>query len=224
MLLPSPIKILSVFLCASTICFGQNDVEVLETEEKPKILKTYYSYNFQYFMPQAFGDNALANGTTGVGGLNFKLQLGIYKGFFVGGNLGAAYLEVTNPEIVGNYKKSTVSNNYLFMGYEYYVSEKFKLGLSVAPFAKTKYKNKIFEASEGRQYDTGSFFNVEFYSDYKISNHLAVFVSYAYRKDELNIVAPSEIQSQFNTAQFNQFGIGVKLCFGKRDLLGYFTK
>lgn len=224
MFLQLPIKTLIVFLLASACCLGQNDVEVLETEDKPTISKTYYSYNFQYFIPQVFGDNALAKGTKGIGGINLKLQLGIYKGFFVGGNLGAAYLEVTNPEIVGNYKKSTVTNNYLFFGYEYYVSERFKLGLSAAPFAKTTYKNKIFDASEGRQYDTGNFFNIELYIDYKLSKQLAVFVSYTYRKDKLNIVAPIEYQSQFNASQFNHFGIGAKLCFGHFDIVSAFLK
>lgn len=224
MSLPLIIKILIFCLLVSASCFGQNDVEIVETKNQPSLNKTYYSYNFEYFIPQTFGNNAVANGTTGVGGFNAKLQLGIYKGVFVGGNVGAAYLEVTNPEIVGNYNKSTVTNNYLFFGYEYYVSEKFKIGASVAPFAKTTYKNKIFDASEGRQYDTGSFFNFELYADYKLSSQFAVFISYSYRKDKLNILAPNEIQSQFNDTQYSNFGMGIKLCFGKRDLVGYFTK
>lgn len=214
-----PIKTLIVCLFAFTICFGQNDAEVTEAENKPKMSKTYYSYNLQYFIPKAFGDNALAKGTKGVGGFNFKLQMGIYKGFFVGANIGDAYLEVTNPEIVGNYKKTTVRNNYLFFGYEYYISEKFKLGLSAAPFAETTYKNKIFDATEGRQFDTGTFFSVEFYTDYKLSPYIAVFVSYTYRNDTLDIIAPSEIQLQFSSANFHYVGVGVKLCFGQQDLI-----
>jgi len=224
MLLQLPIKTLIVCLFAFAICFGQNDVEVAESEDNPKTYKTYYSYNLEYFIPKVFGDNALAKGTTGVGGFNFKLQLGLYKGFFVGGNLGAAYLEVTNPEFVGNYKKTTVRNNYLFVGYEYYVSEKFKLGLSAAPFSETTYKNKIFDATEGRQFDTGTFFNVEFYADYKLSPYIAVFVNYTYRNDKLDILAPGEIQSQFSSANFHHVGMGVKLCFGQRDLLSLLVK
>lgn len=219
MLLPLPIKALIVCFFTFTCCIGQHDIENLETEEEPKISKTYYSYNLQYFVPKAFGDNALAESTRGTGGFNFKLQLGVYKGFFVGANVGAAYLEVTNPEIVGNYKKTTVRNNYLFVGYEFYVSEKFRLGLSLAPYAETTYKNKIFDAVEGRQFDTGSFFSVEFYTDYKLSPYIAVFASYTYRNDKLNILAPDEIQSQFNSANFHYVGVGVKLCFGQQDLI-----
>ena len=219
MLLPLPIKAIIVCFFTCPFCIGQNDVKTAQTEEKPNISKTYYSYNLQYFMPKAFGNNALAKGTKGVGGFNFKLQLGIYKGFFIGANLGAAYLEVTNPEIVGNYKKTTVRNNYLFVGYEFYLSEKFKIGLSAAPYAETTYKNKIFDTPEARQFDTGTFFSVEFYTDYKLSPYIAVFVSYTYRNDTLDIIAPSEIQSQFSSANFHYIGVGVKLCFGQQDLI-----
>ena len=219
MLLPLPIKALIIYLFTISYCIGQNHVETVETEDKPAISKTYYSYNLQYFMPKAFGDNALAKGTKGVGGFNFKLQLGVYKGFFVGANVGAAYLEVTNSEIVGNYKKTTVRNNYFFVGYEFYVSEKFRLGLSAAPYAETTYKNKIFDTAEGRQFDTGSFFSIEFYTDYKLSPYIAVFASYTYRNDKLDILAPDEIQSQFNSANFHYIGVGVKLCFGQQDLI-----
>lgn len=115
-----------------------------------------------------------------------------------------------------------MTNGYLFLGYEHYLNTKFIIGASYGFLGNTRYKNKIFSNSEGRQFDTGTFMVLELYVDYKLSDLFAIYVNYGFRKDKLDIKTPSEIQNQFNKAQFNHFGVGIKLRFGQTDLINLF--
>lgn len=217
-------KLLLILLFFSALSIGQNTENKSDIKKDSTSPKTYYSYGFEYFLTQTTGNNALSNGAQGIGGFNMKIQLGLYKGIFIGGSVGSSYLEVTNSAFTGNYKKSTLSNRYLFLGYEHYLSKKFVIGGSYGFLGTTEYKNKIFSNSEGRQFDSGSFSVLEFYVDYKITKLLVVYLNYGFRKDNLDIQAPSEIQNQFSEARFNNFGIGIKLGFGHTTILESFLK
>lgn len=97
MSIPFRCKFLLISLFISALSLGQNIENQSAIKKDSTSSKTYYSYGFEYIMAQTTGNNALSNGAQGISGYSAKLQLGIYKGFFIGGALGASYLEVTNP-------------------------------------------------------------------------------------------------------------------------------
>ena len=107
--------------------------------EKPYILTGPKGYlSVEYYFPSPSGDNAYADATSGNGAFNFRLKYNIYKGIFLGGALGTSYLQTDDTSLIGEFRRTRITNSYMFLGYEQVVSKKITIGASVSPFWKSK--------------------------------------------------------------------------------------
>lgn len=173
-----------------------------------------------FSIPIPTGNNFVGLAMQGKRGFNIKVQFFIYKHFFVSGTIGSNYFSVKNKEIVGNYNKTTVSHQYVNIGYELLPLPKTRLGLSASLFGESNFENKnITNTFDAFQNDKGRIRSYELYFDYMISDEFAVCLNYTYRNDKMDIQAPSEIQSLFNKASFHVINIGLKLYFGNSDVI-----
>ncbi len=156
----------------------------------------------------------------GISGLDFKFQLYVYRQFFLGGNIGSSYLEVEDSSVTGNYDKTTINEQYLYLGYEFLLFDDWRLGVMYSFIGDAIYKNNNFSGpSKGIQTDTASYKGYGLYINYELSDHFMFYFEYIYRNDKTRIKAPSEIQDFFERARFNNIGIGIKFTFGRRDLI-----
>lgn len=208
-----------LFIVFTNFCLSQNsDI----TKEQDSVINKqslgYYAYEFS--LPITTGDKFAGQGLTGKAGFNMKLHVFVYKGLFVSGTFGANYFKVKNREVVGNYNKTTSTHQYLSLGYEISPWNKLRMGLSASVLGASYFKNKSgYDYDEAIQRDSGQIRSYDFYVNYMLTNELALFLNYAYRNDKMNIKVPTEIQEQFSNANFHNIGIGIRVCFGKKDII-----
>lgn len=213
-------------LLFSMFCIGQNGKEVEDDFDKDlNIINSqrlgYFSAD--YYFPQPNGNNFIGRGTEGKSGFNAKLQFYVYKQFFVGITLGNTYLQVSDPSFTGNYSKTTIRNQYLFMGYEFLPFDKTRFGLSLGIIGDAYYHNTSFtDSRKAFQNDKGKLRSYEVYFDYEIDNNFSLYFNYAYRNDKMKINAPPELQSNFERSSFHTFGLGIKFNFGSTDIFSLF--
>ncbi|MBD0831120.1 hypothetical protein [Aestuariibaculum sediminum] len=178
----------------------------------------YFAY--EYALPITTGDNFTGLGLKGKFGVNLKLHVFVYKGFFVSGTAGAHYFKVKDKSIVGNYEKTTAIHQYLSVGYEIEPVTKLKLGVSAAVLGRSRYKNKIDPNNKlVFQTDRGRIRAYDAYIHYMLVSQLAVYINYTYRNDHMNIQTAAELNSIFDNASFHTIGFGFRFCFGKKDLI-----
>tara|TARA_R110000868_G_scaffold406908_1_gene687709 strand:- start:230 stop:889 length:660 start_codon:yes stop_codon:yes gene_type:complete len=204
--------ILIVAICGFS--FSQNNTDLKQNNQK----LGFGSIDYSMAIPT--GDNFVGLGMEGKGGFNIKAQFFIYKHFFIAGTVGSNYFSVKDKTIVGNYNKTTVSHQYLNIGYELLPLPNTRLGLSISLFGESNFENKSnTNNNESFQIDKGRIRSYELYFDYMISDEFAVYLNYAYRNDKMDIQTPPEIQNLFENTNFHTVSIGVKLYFGNKDLV-----
>lgn len=175
-----------------------------------------------YIQPIPTGNNFVGLGMEGKSGFSFNLQLFVYKQIFIGGSVGNSYLTVTNPEITGNYRKSSVRNAYVYAGYEFLQIKKVRLGASIG-IGEADYKNEHFTDTplgndEAFQFDKGKIYIYKLYAAYEINHIVSVYLDYSYRNDKMRITAPQEIQSLFENAKYHNIGIGLRFYFANHGI------
>lgn len=175
------------------------------------------AYSLGYHEPIASGDNFIGQGLEGNGGFDFKVQIFVYKQFFVGGSLGASYFDVKDPTITGNYKKSRIAEEYVFLGYEFVLDPDLRIGINASLFGQSDYKNS--SGGDVFQKDSANFHSYGFYVTYEISREFMLYVDYAYRVDKTEIQVPAVLEDTFRKGTFHQIGIGLKFSFIGDDLI-----
>jgi len=204
---------LCLIVAISSFSFSQNNTNLKQNNQK----LGFGSIDYSMAIPS--GDNFIGLGMESKGGFNAKAQFFIYKHFFIAGTVGSNYFSVKDKTIVGNYNKTTVSHQYLNIGYEILPIPNTRLGLSISLFGESNFENKsITNTLEAFQNDNAHVRSYEFYFDYMISDEFALYLNYSYRNDKTDIQAPLEIQNLFENANFHAVGIGVKLYFGNKDV------
>lgn len=204
----------------------ENEDVSKESENDTKIPRQRIgNVSSDYYIPISTGNKYIGKGLSGKHGFNFRTQAYIYKQIFVGFNGGQTYFDVEKPELVGNYERTSASNYYFFVGYEFLPLKDFRVGLSVSLFGESQYKNThytytSFNAQKAYQVDNGRINAYEAYIDYELNRYLAVYVKYSYRNDRMKIDAPAELESFFDRAQFHTIGIGIKCLFGNSNIFG----
>ncbi len=200
-----------------TSVFSQSENE--SNQEIKHDLKKLGFGSIEYVQPITTGDNFFGLGMKGKSGFNVKAQFFLYEHFFIQGNWGVSYFSVKDKSVVGNYDKTTLSYQYISLGYEFLSSSKIRMGLSLSVFGESRFKNHSFtNTREAFQFDDGNVRSYEVYFDYMINSEFAIYVNYGYRNDKMKIQVPSEIQSLFNNASFHNISIGVKLYFGQSNV------
>ena len=183
---------------------------------RPRLL----SLSLDTYMPIPAGDKFVGRGMEGKLSFNFKAQMFVYKQAFFKIGFGQTYFRVIDPSLTGNYKKTTVTNQDLSLGYEFLPINKVRLGLSVGIIGNAEYLNK--ENRNGRdrgfQNDTAKLNVYELYIDYEVFYFMSLTFNYAYRNDRTNINVPQELQASFDRAQFHNLGIGLKFYIGDNNL------
>lgn len=215
------------FFIIITSVFSQNNTDIIVDSDsiaKDNLSTTKRqrlgAFSFGYHKPIPTGNNFVGKGMKGISGLDFKFQLYVYRQFFLGGNIGSSYLEVEDSSVTGNYDKTTINEQYLYLGYEFLLFDDWRLGVMYSFIGDAIYKNNNFSGpSKGIQTDTASYKGYGLYINYELSDHFMFYFEYIYRNDKTRIKAPSEIQDFFERARFNNIGIGIKFTFGRRDLI-----
>lgn len=219
-------SIVTVSLVFSFIGFAQQTPETTAVRSdtiaanmrnfRPRLL----SLSLDAYLPIPTGDKFVGQGMEGKLGFNFKAQMFIYKQTFFKIGFGQTYLRVTDPTITGNYEKTTISSQYLSLGYELLPVDKVRLGLSVGVLGNADYTNKENRNNRdiGFQRDSAKLNIYELYIDYEAYYFMAVTFNYAYRNDKTKISVPQELQSSFDRAQFHNIGLGLKFYLGDNNL------
>ncbi len=181
---------------------------------RPRLLA--FSFDLNQAIPS--GNRFVGKAMTGKMGFDFNAQIYVYKQFFVKLGLGANYFEVEDKTVVGNYEKSTFSNQSLSIGYEFLPFEKVRLGVSFSVVGNSDYRNSIIDGSRGLQRDNAKLHAYGFYLDYELNHFTAVYLKYDYRNDKTNINVPDELKSTFDRAQFHTLGVGFKIYIDDSNL------
>ena len=223
-------SIIKNFIFIGTIALGavcsaqieQNDIidpeDTIRVANMKNLRPRLLALSLDIYQPIPSGDKFIAKGMTGKLSFDFTTQMYIYKQFFFKISVGANYFEVENPYAVGNYQKSTFTNESLSIGYEFLPFDKVRLGLSLSVLGNSNYTNKIVGDLEAVQRDTAKLNAYGLYIDYELNYFLAVYFNYNYRNDRTNINVPNELKSTFDRAQFHTFGIGLKFYIDDSNL------
>ncbi|MCA0131118.1 hypothetical protein [Winogradskyella alexanderae] len=191
--------------------FGALKDSVLNTKQR------YIAYSLGNHNPIETGDNFIGKGLRGKGGFSFKIQIYVYKQFFVGGSLGASYFDVKDQTVVGKYNRTRIAENFLFVGYEFVLTEKFRIGLTASVIGSSRYKNK--KSNSIYQVDSANFRGYGFYLTYELAKGFMLYLDYAYRIDKTNIDVPTALETVFDKGTFSQIGIGIKFSFVGKDAI-----
>ena len=162
------------------------------------------------YKPLTTEHSYIGQATRGQAGVDFGMQVFVYKKFFVGGFAGYSFLEVINTKLVGNYTRSRVFNTALEVGYELPLIKNLDLGISIAPLGYAAYRNYIGEGRVNQQRDEAYLTAIRVHFNYQFATNFGLFLRYAFRNDNTSIETASEIQDNFNNIQYHDIGVGLK--------------
>lgn len=197
---------------------AQDDNGEEEINEQTLTRQRFAAFNLGYKAPIPTGDNFIGKGLKGKGGVDFRFQLYPYKQFFVGIGLGTSYFTVKNPQIVGNYKKTTLTEQYLYIGYEFLPLEKIRIGLLASVIGDARYKNKYYlNEDDAYQIDHSRLGSYGLYLNYEIGGNFMLYIDYAYRTGKTKIRVPQELEDTFGRGSYHNIGIGLTFVMGTND-------
>ncbi|MDB9782224.1 hypothetical protein OAB88_03830 [Winogradskyella sp.] len=183
----------------------QNSIDSLNSKEKKLTL------NIGFYKPFTTNSSFIGEGTKGQGGFDIGMQVFVYKNFFIGAFAGYFFLDVTNTNLVGDYRRSRAFNAAIELGYEHSLSKKIDIGASIAPLGYTEYRNYISDGRVRQQRDNASSIAYRTYVNYQFSRYFAFFINYSFRNDTTKIETAPEIQNNFNEIQYHNVGFGLRI-------------
>ncbi|WP_179009267.1 hypothetical protein [Winogradskyella forsetii] len=223
MILTSTIKVLLILsLCLTSTVFSQNIDNINEeTQDNSKLKETFKTAIITYGVhkPYTTDKSYIGRGTKGDIGFKLGAQLFIYKHFFIGTFFNATLIDVTDSSLTGDYDRSQITSAYLEVGYEFSILENFNLGLCVAPIGYANYRNDIRDGRVRQQNDHAYISIYQTYLSYNFAGNFSVFIDYSFRNDKTKINTASEIQSEFDTIQYHNIGLGLKFSIGKTVII-----
>lgn len=212
------IKLFFLVLLATFKVHTQNDdvtnespLDSLQVDSDQKAL----IITLDFYKPFTTDKSFIGQGTYGEAGFDVGIQVFVYKNFFIGTFAGYFFLDVTDTNLVGDYKRSRVFNVSLELGYELPIIKDLDLGVSIAPVGYASYRNYIGEGRLRQQRDEASSILYRAYVSYHFAKHFAVFVNYSFRNDNANIETAPEIQNNFDKIQYHNVGLGLKFTLFK---------
>lgn len=220
--------IISVLFITVSPLFAQSSSGIGKTNDSGKSGLSEYrqrfgAFSMGYHKPLTSGDNFMGLGLEGQSGLDFKFQVYAYKQIIVGYYLGASFFDVKDKALLGNYEKSTLSEQFLYLGYEFLPLDKVRLGVTASLVGDANFKNRYYPQTENvYQRDHGNLNSYGVYINYEIWRHVMVYFDYSYRTSKTDIAVPSELKSLFNKGNYHTFGIGLTFTIGSGDLISRF--
>ncbi len=210
-----------LFLVTSSLSFAQENEADSDSTAVKKSRYISYALGYNNLIPT--GDNFIGKGLEGNGGFNFKVQIYVYKDFFVGASFGASYFNVSDQTVVGNYIKSRIAEEYLYAGYEFEPLTNFQVGVTASIVGSSRYKNKV--STSVSQRDSARLMSYGAYFAYEIVDEIQVYLDYNYRIDRTRIDVPNALESTFRRGKFHQIGIGIRCSFiGDNFITSLFKK
>lgn len=224
--------IIKVLIVLFVVSVGHAQEESIESEANTSANNTFFdSEERQRFFaitigghkPFTSGDNFMGEGLEGKSGIDFKVQMYVYKHFFIGLATSASYFDVKNQELVGSYRKSRIAENYAYLGYEFLPTDELRLGINVSIDGDVDYKNTGFSTSDiSEQHDSGKLNRYGLYLHYELAKHFMVYLDYGYNVIKTNIDVPSQLDDFFSKGKYHSIGIGFVFTIGSRDLISRF--
>ncbi|MDR6301194.1 hypothetical protein [Mesonia maritima] len=201
---PINIFIFVVFFGISAHLFSQEENNKFPQDDH------YIVFKFGYTQPIAVGDNFASKTFTNITGIDAEVFFNLSDGqFLLGLHYGNTYNRIKNNELVGGQNKTNTFFIGPLLGYQFYPRNDFRFMIS-AGVGAVKYKNFLNDDFRIVA-DTGTtvWFNPEF--SYHFWKVLGVYFSPNFRKDFLSIEAPEPIQGFFNSTNYINLKLGIRL-------------
>jgi len=212
-------------LFLGSVGYAQSDIEDINKDEeigfnkRHKTRQKYATFSIGYHNPITSGDNYFGNALEGSSGIDFSFQFYIYRQFVLGVSANSSYFDVKDQTIVGNYKKTTLNEQFLYVGYEFLPTNKLRLGVLVSIIGNARFKNKFRSQPLAYQIDYGNLGSYGFNIKYEIGRSFMIHIDYAYRTSKTDIKTPLEIQKTFSRASYHNIGFGLTFTIGSKDML-----
>lgn len=207
-------------------CFQLNaqNERLLEANTTSKF-KFLFDENRQYFLsmtldyqrPLPSGSNFIGDAFEGKSGFGFNAHIYVFKNLFIGYSNSKNKFNNTAIETLGNFKRTSIYERYMTIGYEFLPLSKVRLGVYVSALGKATLSNDIDSLSD--QKDTGDLSAYGLRLEYELAKNLSFTTSYHWYTIKTNIRVPSELKSYFNKGTYNVLSFGLKFNFGEHDLL-----
>lgn len=189
------------------VLLAQQEKETRSLHEGEKTVRDYlFVISGEAYRPFPVGNNVGTEAYhTNFGG-KFSFQYNVaYSGILVGSYLNFNSVDITNTSVVGNYKNSKIAIIGFLIGYQHDFHKTWRtyLGLGVGDVS---YNNEGF----GYTFEdsgTAVWFNLK--AAYYPTDFFGVYLSGTFRKDILNLDAPTEIRKNFNVSYIS-FGLGLQ--------------
>jgi len=199
------ITVLLLSSCVS-LCAQINDTTPTATENKTRFVSLDLSYNYGIPSSNFIYSYNLDNGN----GANFNAQFYFKKYFYAGVGAGFTRYDTTGNDLLGAYEFTTRTDALLYAGVDYEFIKDVHAGVE-AGLGLSTFNSKQNDLQGDRRFnDTGNYVFIGVPVDIKIDDILHILIRPRYDFVNLDIVAPQEVQSDFNRARFLNLNIGLR--------------
>lgn len=161
------------------------------------------------YFPIAFGDNFVNNGMETKTGARIAFKVNAYKGLYIGPYFSVFNAEVTDKNLLGNYRKTTNFTVGAIAGYETHIN-KFDLSLGVGVGASTYDNDGYYDNFQDTA--TSVWLNPEI--AYRVIPYLSFYIAPELRHDFMNIETPAELKDTFKGANYFNISVGLRINLG----------
>lgn len=193
------------------ISWGQADTQ--EAQQREGFQKNKIgSLGIGWLQPFSVGNNFANKGLDVNRGIEFQFNLFLQDtDIFIGYRFQHLNANTSDPLLVGNYDRSSISLHAANLGYYFSIHKKidFKPSISIG---LTRYTNRITGRADKFR-DTGVTGILSTAFDYKLNTTISLYISPEYRVDFMNIKTANELDSFFNQAMYIHFNAGIKINF-----------
>ena len=212
-------------ICACILCSlpisSQSKDSLYQGQEQRLHYKSFVS--FAYIIPNVSGSGFYGNNLKASYGLNAEIQLGLYKGLYLGGGYEYISLERTSSQPFPEYRTEGSTGVYMFVGYEYFFLNHFIVGAKYGFLSDARYRNIVFSPNEQNLIDDAEFQKFSIYFEYVFYKVFSVFANYTFREDRMNINLPEVLQPEFDKVRYNNINLGLRIRFLDKGLMGYLS-
>ena len=207
------IRILFFTLLFSAVSFAQeNEVETeqrTDQEQKDVSGKKIGSVIVGAYIPISFGGNFVNDGMNLKMGAQAQLKLNVFENFYIGPAVNFFFGDVTNPELIGNYERTTNVVIGGMIGYEKQV-QKFDLAIGLG----VGYSGYFNRGLGDSFYDNATALWLRPEVSYRLANYISVYAAPEIRHDFMNIDVPSELKDTFGGVNYLNIGVGIRINLG----------